>query len=404
MMSKISVLDVLLQGRPVGTIAHLPGDQTLFAFDEAYIEDENRPTLSLSFKDVYGGLLTGFRPVQTRVPPFFSNLLPEGALRRYLAGRAGIKEVREFPLLGLLGGDLPGAVVVRPADGEDWPDCDDHQHDEGEERAMRFSLAGVQLKFSAVMEARGGLTIPASGAGGDWIIKLPSATYPGVADNEFSMMELARHAGIDVPEVKLVSLQGIGGLPAGAGEIGGDAFAIRRFDRGADSARTHMEDFAQIFSVFPERKYEKANYRNLAEVIWTEIGAPGVTEFVRRLVFNALIGNADMHLKNWSLIYPDGRTPALAPAYDFVSTIAYIEDEKMALNLAPTSTRKVADLDLEVFRRFANKVGAPEKIVTDAVDETRARFDEAWTKEKGALPLTRGVIAAIEKHRVKVKL
>tara|TARA_R110002095_G_scaffold111930_1_gene97772 strand:- start:5506 stop:5865 length:360 start_codon:yes stop_codon:yes gene_type:complete len=101
-----------------------------------------------------------------------------------------------------------------------------------------------------------------------------------------------------------------------------------------------MEDFAQIFSVFPERKYERANYRNLAEVIWTEIGAPGVTEFVRRLVFNALIGNADMHLKNWSLIYPDGRTPALAPAYDFVSTIAYIEDENMTLTQTPLLLRQ----------------------------------------------------------------
>ena len=403
-MNKISVLDVSLHGRPAGTITHLPGDQTLFAFDEAYIADENRPTLSLSFKDVYGGLLTSFRPVQTRVPPFFSNLLPEGALRRYLAGRAGIKGVREFPLLGLLGGDLPGAVVVRSADGEEWPDGDDHQHDEDEEHAMRFSLAGVQLKFSAVMESRGGLTIPASGAGGDWIIKLPSATYTGVPENEFSMMELARHVGIDVPEVKLVPVQAIGGLPIGADEIGGDAFAIRRFDRGADSARTHMEDFAQIFSVFPERKYEKANYCNLAEVIWTEIGAPGVTEFVRRLVFNALIGNADMHLKNWSLIYPDGRTPALAPAYDFVSTIAYIEDEKMALNFVSAGVRKFSELDIHVFRRFANKVRVPEKLVTDAIEETRARFDEAWDKERRALPLTKGVVGAIEKHRTTLKL
>ncbi|WP_417491210.1 type II toxin-antitoxin system HipA family toxin [Maricaulis sp.] len=404
MMSKISVLDVSLHNRPVGTITHLPGDQTLFSFGEAYIEDENRPTLSLSFKDVYGGLLTGFRPVQTRVPPFFSNLLPEGALRRYLAGRAGIKEAREFPLLGILGGDLPGAVVVRPAEGEEWPAGDDHQHDEDEGRAMRFSLAGVQLKFSAVMGARGGLTIPASGAGGDWIIKLPSATYTGVPENEFSMMELARHAGIDVPEVKLVPVQGVGGLPVGTDEIGGDAFAIRRFDRGADHKRIHMEDFAQIFSVFPERKYQKANYCNLAEVIWTEIGTPGVIEFVRRLVFNALIGNADMHLKNWSLIYPDGRTPALAPAYDFVSTIAYIEDEKMALNLAPASTKRFADLDLEAFRRLANKVGAPAKIVTDAVDETRTRFDEAWKREKSTLPLSKGVIAAVEEHRATLKL
>ncbi|WP_250847934.1 HipA domain-containing protein, partial [Escherichia coli] len=67
-----------------------------------------------------------------------------------------------------------------------------------------------------------------------------------------------------------------------------------------------------------------------------ETGEAGVSEFIRRLVFNALTGNADMHLKNWSLIYPDGRTPKLAPGYDFLSTTLYIPDENAALKLART--------------------------------------------------------------------
>jgi serine/threonine-protein kinase HipA len=57
-----------------------------------------------------------------------------------------------------------------------------------------------------------------------------------------------------------------------------------------------------------------------------------VQEFVRRIVFSAAIGNTDMHLKNWTLLYPDGRTPKLSPAYDLVSTIAYIDDFTMALS------------------------------------------------------------------------
>ena len=55
-------------------------------------------------------------------------------------------------------------------------------------------------------------------------------------------------------------------------------------------------------------------------------------EFVRRLVFSVLIGNGDMHLKNWSLLYPDGRTPLLSPAYDFVSTVPYIPGDSLALS------------------------------------------------------------------------
>ena len=59
-----------------------------------------------------------------------------------------------------------------------------------------------------------------------------------------------------------------------------------------------------------------------------------IAEFIRRLTFNTLIGNADMHLKNWSMIYPDRRRAALAPAYDLVSTIPYIPDPKAALNVS----------------------------------------------------------------------
>ena len=401
-MSNISVLEVSLHQQRIGTITHLPGDQTLFAFDEGYIEDEDRPTLSLSYKDAYGGLMSRFRPVQTRVSPFFSNLLPEGALRRYLAGRAGVKEVREFPLLGLLGGDLPGAVTIRPAEGDIWPEGEAGKDDISADHAMRFSLAGVQLKFSALMEARGGLTIPATGAGGNWIVKLPSASFEGIPENEFSMMELARKMGLDVPEVKLLPLDHIAGLPIGVEGQSGHAFAIKRFDRAGDGQRIHIEDFAQIFSVYPERKYERANYRNLGEVIWTETGATGIAEFVRRLVFNALIGNADMHLKNWSLIYPDGRAPALAPAYDFVSTIAYLEDENMALNFITSGTKAFAGLDREAFKRFASKVGVPVKIITDAVDETRTLFDQVWREGKSALPLSKGVIRAVESHQGKL--
>ena len=90
----------------------LPGDRTLFAFDDEYLGDPERPMLSLSFKDRFGGIVAEQAPTRVRVPPFFSNLLPEGHLREYLAARAGVKDGREFFLLQVLGKDLPGAVVV----------------------------------------------------------------------------------------------------------------------------------------------------------------------------------------------------------------------------------------------------------------------------------------------------
>ena len=90
-MPEITTLRVRLGRRAAGTLTLLPGDRTLFAFDDGYLDDPERPVLSLSFKDRFGGIVAEQAPIRVRVPPFFSNLLPEGHLRDYLAARAGVK-------------------------------------------------------------------------------------------------------------------------------------------------------------------------------------------------------------------------------------------------------------------------------------------------------------------------
>ena len=397
-MSDVSILNVELHGKLIGTLTRLPDDRNLFAFTKEYIEDESRDTLSLSFKDIYGGLDSETRPTQTKAPPFFSNLLPEGRLRGYLAARARVNEARDFFLLWVLGRDLPGAATLSPADGESWPEETARSGSDAQAAkaaALRFSLAGVQLKFSAVKDAAGGLTIPANGMGGSWIVKLPSAQHKGVPENEFAMMELARRAGIDVPESKLVSLSEIAGLPADVASLGSHAFVIKRFDRLENGVRVHIEDFAQVFGLPPSRKYERVNSEMIARVLVAETSELDVAEFVRRFVFNALIGNGDMHLKNWSLIYPDKRKAALAPAYDFVATIEYIQPERLALNFA--GTKDFAELDRARFERFAAKAQLSSKLVTDTLSQTVARFHEAWTTRKD-LPISKVLDAAISAH------
>lgn len=322
-MSDVSTLDILLHGETIGTITHVGGDRTLFAFAQSYVENTRRALLRLGFKDTLGGLITEFAPTQTRLLAWFSNLLPEGHLRKYLAERAGVSEAREFFLLWALGRDLPGALTAGAAEGEAWPvranDTDGHEAGRRRAGALRFSLAGVQMKFSAIEGARGGLTIPVGGEGGDWIVKLPSRQFEGVPENEFSMMTLARKIGMDVPAIRLVDIMSIENLPEGANARGSQALAVQRFDRLA-SGRVHIEDFAHVFGVYPEEKYTKATMRRIAGVIGAEGQATDIAEFIQRVVFNALIGNADMHLKNWSLIYPGRRSAGLAPAYDFLAT------------------------------------------------------------------------------------
>lgn len=401
-MADVSVLDVMLYGEPIGTLTHVGGDRTLFAFNDAYIEDENRPVLGLSFKDSIGELITEFRPVQKRVMPFFSNLLPEGHMRTYLADRAQVNPEREFFLLWVLGKDLPGAITVGPADGEAWPPDahddadDDRQYDDRRENALRFSLAGVQLKFSAIDDARTGLTIPAKGVGGSWIIKLPSREFAGVPENEFSMMTLARLIGMDVPALQLVDIGSIGNLPEGSNNRTGQALAIERFDRLEGGDRVHVEDFAQIFGVYPDDKYKKASARNIAQVVAAEGSDLDIAEFVRRLTFNTLIGNADMHMKNWSMIYPDRRNAALAPAYDFVSTISYMPDDTAALNFS--RTKRFDEFSSDELSHLAAKALLSEKLVLDTAHETVELFHQHWRKEKANLPMAADVIQAIEGH------
>jgi len=377
---KLTALSVRLYGKQIGVITRLSGDRQIFAFEQDYIDDPQRPTLSLSFKGSTGGLVTNFQPVGRRVPAFFSNLLPEGHLRDYLAELADVNPEREFFLLAVLGADLPGAVVVEPLEaGERAPHA---RHDDGiadDDRAeapLRFSLAGVQLKFSAVMESSGGLTIPAGGVGGSWIVKLPSARFAAVPENEFAMTELARRTGISVPENRLVDAGSIQGLPEQAQTLGGRALAVQRFDRLPDGKAVHMEDFAQVFGEFPNNKYKFHSYANIASVLWAEIGEDAVLEFVRRLVFSVVIGNADMHLKNWSLLYPNQRAPALAPGYDFVATLPYISGDALALSFG--GSRSLSEITPDQMRRFADAARIPASPLWRIVVETSERAAEAW--------------------------
>jgi serine/threonine-protein kinase HipA len=401
-MPDVSTLYVLLYGEPIGTITHVGGDRTLFAFTESYIQNAQRPVLSLGFKDAFGELITEFAPTQTKLLPWFSNLLPEGHLRKYLAERACVSHAREYFLLWVLGRDLPGAITVEPADNEAWPpdahDGHDRPADNRRANALRFSLAGVQLKFSALEGARGGLTIPVSGEGGDWIVKLPSREFDGVPENEFSMMTLARGVGIDVPPIQMIDIKAIENLPEGARVRGSQAFVIQRFDRLA-SGPVHVEDFAQIFGVYPDAKYKKATMRRIAQVIGAEGQDADIAEFIRRLVFNALIGNADMHLKNWSLIYPDKRRAALAPAYDFVATTPYIKDETAALKFSRTA--RFDELTMDELAHLAGNARLPEKLVLKTAAETVALFHQQWKAQAKNLPLTRDVVAAVE-HQLKI--
>jgi len=129
-----------------------------------------------------------------------------------------------------------------------------------------------------------------------------------------------------------------------------------RFDRLPGGDPVHMEDFAQVLGLFSDDKYGRRSYANIASVLWAETGQEATYEFVRRVVFSVLIGNADMHLKNWSLLCPDRRTPVLSPAYDFVATLPYLPGDTLALTFG--GGRSLAGITTDQMRHFADAARA----------------------------------------------
>lgn len=399
-----SQLIIDINGTTVGEIVRLADDRTIFSFDKTYRQDRNRPVLSLSFKSIEGDLLQSNKPRRSKLDPYFSNLLPEGYLRSYLSEKLKINSQREFFLLNALGEDLPGAVRAR-AYGQfnHFSDSNINTSIEHQDRdTLRFSLAGIQLKFSAIMESKGRLTIPANGQGGHWILKLPAGNFKNVPDAEFAMMTLAKNAGIAVPEFKLIPTQLINGLPKEFQEIEGDSLAVKRFDRGENGERIHMEDFAQIFGFYSHDKYKKRSYANIAEVLWIEAGERSVAEFIRRLVFNLIIGNGDMHLKNWSVLYRNPVKPELSPAYDFIPTIAFLENQTLALNLGDSKT--FSEIDVTHFQKLAATAKIPERFILKIVEEAKEASYTAWQENKASLPLSVKTLRTIDSHISKLGL
>jgi serine/threonine-protein kinase HipA len=93
-------------------------------------------------------------------------------------------------------------------------------------------------------------------------------------------------------------------------------------------------------------------------------------------VFSVLTGNGDMHLKNWSLLYPDGRTPVLSPAYNFVATRPYIRGDALALSFG--GSKSLDGITIDQVRRFADTARLPMKPVKDLVSDTVERTAKTW--------------------------
>lgn len=395
------ILDVFLGDVRVGAITQREEGRSVFRFDTTYLKLPERPVLGRWFED---RLTSWFEYSASggQLPAFFQNYLPEmgSALRALVARHAAVEQYAEVPLLAALGSDLPGALVVRVSDESASHTLGAHAapiSTATAERPLRFSLAGMQLKFS-VIQSKTRFVLPVTGEGGNWIAKLPDRQFPRVPENELSMLTWAKEIGISVPELKLVPVADIDGLPSQLSFNEPMALVIRRFDRDDLGGRVHQEDFAQVLNVRPFRKYKDYGYATLAKIVRTICGEADYEEFVRRLVFVVLSGNADAHLKNWSLVYPDGRRARLSPAYDLVCTFAYGAhlDRMLALELSrETDFTRISRVH---FEQLAERIGALPARTGEIVSETAALARQAWKTLRGSLPMSSEARDSLERH------
>jgi len=327
------------------------------------------------------------------IPRWFSHLLPEGILRQETAAAAQINPVREFQLLARLGvDDLPGAVraTLLSEDGEHKVPEQSVSPDEDEELQplLKFSLAGVQLKFSVATSDRGP-TVPVTGQSGDAILKMPDGrpNFGGVPQTEFAAMTLAKMVGLNVASVSLIDAAEIQGLDRWSSKLPGKSLLIERYDRLPNGQRVHAEELAQVLDIPTARndaKYKKANFESIANFVANIVSVDAVGEVIDRIVFNILIGNGDAHLKNWSLVYPDGRIPILSPAYDIVPTVLYLPQDDLGLNL--NGSKEFAAITNASFERLGGVSGYGYMEARSRAAAMVQRVLDSWIALKDLLP------------------
>ncbi len=190
-------------------------------------------------------------------------------------------------------------------------------------RSDKMSIQGVQPKLSARLNVKK-QQFDLVDRDGHYILKPQIAEYQEVPENEDFTMRLAYMARIEVP------LHGL--LYGSDQEL---TYFIRRFDRDGRRSKIHVEDFAQLAELSRDTKY-RSSMERVAGLIDKYCTFPAIEKLklFRLTLFCFLVGNEDMHLKNFSIIYRDD-VITLSPVYDLINTTIVLPhpEEELALPL-----------------------------------------------------------------------
>ena len=303
---------------------------------------------------------------------FFANMLPEGETRFLLCKSLGVSEKNDFGLLVELGGEIAGAITLQT---HSEPPIEralvrDLNHDELEELIaqamqvpyktidpkMRLSLAGAQNKLP-IIYVSGQFSLPlSSDVPTTHIIKFANPHFTDLVMNEYTVMRLAQAVGLNVPEVAVLTIDGI------------DHLVVTRYDRLQTSAgweRLHQEDFCQALGVLHHNKYESEGGPSLAQCVslireHSTQPAADILQLVRWVLFNLIIGNHDAHGKNIAFLYSP--KCVLAPFYDLISTQCY-PGLSRKLSMKVGGENRINWLQVRHFERLSAEIGVKHILI-----------------------------------------
>ena len=253
----------------------------------------------------------------------------------------------------------------------DFPYSREEQLNQARLMATKLSIQGVQPKLSVTLDTRA-QTFSLCERGGTFILKPQSLMWAHLPENEDLTMRLAATVGINVPLHGLVYCKD-----------GSFSYWIRRFDRPSQKSpvtqKLAVEDFAQLSGANRQTKYQ-SSMEKVAKIIENFTTFPLIEKekLLKITLFNYLVGNEDMHLKNFSLIRV-GKIVSLSPAYDLLNTTIAMDGqarEELALPLNAKKNRITAADLLEYYGKQRLRL-AQKRI--DLIFETFKKSQDIWS-------------------------
>ncbi|MBR4260048.1 MAG: type II toxin-antitoxin system HipA family toxin [Kiritimatiellae bacterium] len=407
-------LKVYLKDSFVGWLSHeTVGDEYSFEYDKDYLAHPVDGALSFALP------LSAEKFDSSRTFNFFANLLPPRVVRQRLGASLHLSQHNVFGFLKAIGGDCAGAVSLYPPWAKPTPQDVEETRELSEEEAVRilkslkrrplyaageegyrYSGAGAQDKLIARV-VDGKIVLPLYGTPSTHIIKPPADGFEDSVVNECFCQRLASEVGLSASRAEVILL-------------GGERYYVsERYDREIVSGkprRLHQEDFCQLLSVDPEMKYETDGGPSIADCmsVMRRMRMPATSQlaFIDSIAFNYIIGNADAHAKNISVVYL-GKRAALAPMYDLVSTVVYPElSMDMAMGIGGKT--RFSEMSRSNFSAMADACGISPKLVlsrldalclrtTSAAERLAEEFAASWPSD-----LYGKVIETIRSHAAQV--